>query len=396
MISSTLSDGTQAVINQDYLAKLSRLFKKHEAGVRVSFFDLPLIEELIDRNNAPAPLARAREVFLGFNGLAAQELSAPPIAEELLGHLANRQNRWARYHPASIRQLPAFFATLPAGKWVAWENVRRYRELREQVPTLFGPDTNGLDALATTVGREEWSRFVDVTANTEFELVGEPLLKGFTFLLAAFGLAEIAYDSPTHSKYRRAKKAWLTPYDGLRFARLTPLGEFVFRRRDTYELASGPPTRASIVLDETRLLATCRNADSLTELALGQFMEKLAPGRYHLTPKSLVGGCRSRADLEERIRLFRRVVPAKPPAIWEAFFERTLARTSPLEFEPDYLLLKVGADEEIRRLLTSDPALREVVLKAEGMRIAVRRQDLKKLDRRLEQFGYLSPLANLD
>jgi hypothetical protein len=40
--------------------------------------------------------------------------------------------------------------------------------------------------------------------------------------------------------------------------------------------------------------------------------------------------------------------------------------------------------------------LREVVLKAEGMRIAVRRQDLKKLARRLEQFGYLSPLANLD
>ena len=109
-----------------------------------------------------------------------------------------------------------------------------------------------------------------------------------------------------------------------------------------------------------------------------------------------MGGCRSRADLEERIRLFRRVVPAKPPAIWEAFLERTLARTSPLEFEPDYLLLKVGADEEIRRLLTSDPVLREGVLKAEGLRIAVRRQDLKKLARRLEQFGYLRPLANLD
>ena len=58
------------------------------------------------------------------------------------------------------------------------------------------------------------------------------------------------------------------------------------------------------------LLATCRNADSLTELALAQFMEKLAPGRYHLAPKSLVSGCRSRADLEERIRRFRRVVPA--------------------------------------------------------------------------------------
>jgi hypothetical protein len=317
------------------------------------------------------------------------------LHEELLGHLANRQNRWVQYSLASIRQIPAFFARLPAGKWISWENLRRYHELREQVPTLFGPESRGLEAQATTIGRENWSRFVTITEDTEFELVGEPLLKGFAFLLAAFGLAEIAYNPPTHPKYRRPKKAYLTPYDGLRFARLTPLGEFVFRRRDTYELAGGPPTRVIIVLDEARLLATCRNADPLTELALAQFMEKLAPGRYHMTPKSLVGGCHSREDLEERIRLFRRVVSASPPAKWETFFERTLARTAPLEFERDYLVLKVGADEEIRRLLTSDPVLQEVVLKVEGLRIAVRRQDLKKLARRLEQFGYLSPLPSI-
>jgi superfamily II DNA or RNA helicase len=79
----TLSDGTQAVINTDYLAKLSRLFKKHEAGVRVSFFDLPLIEDLIDRNTAEAQFVQAREVFLGFNTLAEQDLPAPPITGDL-------------------------------------------------------------------------------------------------------------------------------------------------------------------------------------------------------------------------------------------------------------------------------------------------------------------------
>jgi hypothetical protein len=177
--------------------------------------------------------------------------------------------------------------------------------------------------------------------------------------------------------------------------RLTPLGEFVFRRRDTCEVTGGAPTRATIILDEVRLLALCRNPDALTELSLGQFMENLAPGRYRMTPKSLVGGCGSREELEERLRLFRRVVSATPPAIWEAFFERTLARTAPLDLEPDYLVLKVSADEEIRRLLASDPVLREVVLKVEGLRIAVRRSDLKKLAKRLEQFGYLSPLPRL-
>jgi hypothetical protein len=57
--------------------------------------------------------------------------------------------------------------------------------------------------------------------------------------------------------------------------------------------------------------------------------------------------------------------------------------------------LKVSADEEIRHLLASDPVLREIVLKVEGLRITVRQSDLKKLARRLEQFGYLSPIPRL-
>jgi len=79
----TLGDGTQAVMSSDYVAKLTRLFHRHEAGVRLSFFDLPAVEELIDANAADAPFARAREVFLGFNSLADRELPVPPIAAEL-------------------------------------------------------------------------------------------------------------------------------------------------------------------------------------------------------------------------------------------------------------------------------------------------------------------------
>jgi len=79
----TLSDGTHAVLNSDYLSKLGRLFRKHEQGVKVSFFDLPLIEDLIDENAAEASFARARSVFTGFNTLAGKRMKAPPIQ----GHL---------------------------------------------------------------------------------------------------------------------------------------------------------------------------------------------------------------------------------------------------------------------------------------------------------------------
>ena len=75
-----------------------------------------------------------------------------------------------------------------------------------------------------------------------------------------------------------------------------------------------------------------------------------------------LGGCASRADVEERIRLFRRIVSDRPPALWEAFFARTLARIAPLKTEPDYVVLKLDAEEELRRHFATDPVLRELAL----------------------------------
>jgi hypothetical protein len=339
-------------------------------------------ERLLAQGGSAAPVRDLIEKVLA---------NASFLHEELLSHIPLSRNRWCQYNPRSIKNLVSFFGKLPVEKWISWDNMRSYHALREDLPTLFDERTMGLEAYVTT-DKNQWSPVVRVSGHNVFELVSEPLLKGYAFLMATFGLTEIAYAAPTHAIYRRTKEAYLTPFDNLAFVRLTPLGEFVFRRRDTYEVTSPVQTRSSLILDQTRLLATCRNADPLTELSLGQFFEELAPGRYRMTPKSLLGGCRSREDIEERIRLFRRVVSATPPPIWEGFFERTLARIAPLNVESDYLVLKVSPDEEIRRLLASDPVLREIVLKVEGLRIAVRQCDLTKLAKRLEQFGYLSPL----
>lgn len=79
----TLSDGTQAMVNADYMEKLGRLFKKRKEGLRVSFFDLPLIDELIEANEADATFTRSREVFRGFNQLAERKLPLPRFKGKL-------------------------------------------------------------------------------------------------------------------------------------------------------------------------------------------------------------------------------------------------------------------------------------------------------------------------
>ncbi len=65
-----LADGNHAVMDPGYMARLERLFKKAGAGVKVSFFDLPLVEDLLDENEAAAALPKSREIFRGFNHLS--------------------------------------------------------------------------------------------------------------------------------------------------------------------------------------------------------------------------------------------------------------------------------------------------------------------------------------
>jgi superfamily II DNA or RNA helicase len=70
-----LSDGNHAVIDAEYMDRLTRLFRKRAAGIRVSFFDLPIIEELIGESAAAATLPESRKVFRGFNELQERRLS---------------------------------------------------------------------------------------------------------------------------------------------------------------------------------------------------------------------------------------------------------------------------------------------------------------------------------
>lgn len=74
-----LNDGTHAIINKNYINRLFRLFKKQDKKVKISFFDLPLVEELIEEKTAKQTLQQSREIFLGFNKLHNLEVQYPKL-----------------------------------------------------------------------------------------------------------------------------------------------------------------------------------------------------------------------------------------------------------------------------------------------------------------------------
>ena len=91
-----LSDGTSVILERGYIQRLQRIFDPEGDKVRVSFFDLPIVEELIDEKTASASFPEAREVFAGFNTIA----STRPRMPDIRGTLRPYQKygfKWLRY-----------------------------------------------------------------------------------------------------------------------------------------------------------------------------------------------------------------------------------------------------------------------------------------------------------
>ncbi|MCP4751703.1 MAG: DEAD/DEAH box helicase, partial [Proteobacteria bacterium] len=91
-----LNDGTHALLDPDYVQKLERIFQKKRNKVAVSFFDLPLVEELIGRKTAEETFAKSREIFEGFNRLDTMEMPVPEIRAEFRPYQVEGY-KWMRY-----------------------------------------------------------------------------------------------------------------------------------------------------------------------------------------------------------------------------------------------------------------------------------------------------------
>ncbi len=83
-----LSDGTNALINKKYIEKLERLFKNNSSSkdVKVSFFDLPIIEELIGEKIQSDEVIYGRKIFDGLNELENLDIPNAMINTTLRGY----------------------------------------------------------------------------------------------------------------------------------------------------------------------------------------------------------------------------------------------------------------------------------------------------------------------
>lgn len=94
-----LSDGNRAILEDGYMRRLERIFKQKkgkDGKIKVSFFDLPEIEDLINGPLEGDAFKHHREVYEGFNKLHQQTLATKKLNAELRPY-QKEGIKWIKY-----------------------------------------------------------------------------------------------------------------------------------------------------------------------------------------------------------------------------------------------------------------------------------------------------------
>ncbi len=95
----TLGDGQRGLVDEHYVRRLERIFRKVERGdkVKVSFFDLPEIESLLGEKLDGKPFKHYREFYEGFNQLSSKRLTTSGLVKAKLRNYQKEGVKWIKY-----------------------------------------------------------------------------------------------------------------------------------------------------------------------------------------------------------------------------------------------------------------------------------------------------------
>jgi hypothetical protein len=221
--------------------------------------------------------------------------------------------------------------------------------------------------------------------NNYKKMIQRPLLRGSFFFFAALGLCELAYEQVAEEDLgESAFSAW----DGLLAVRRTALGDYVCGLTDTYQVSE--KKGGGFTLSDDALLIRLDSPDSPYASTLEGFAEKTGPLTFRTDPHFFLKSVYRKADLVNKIELFRQMVPGTIPGNWEDFFKTLLNKIDPLKSYDNCIVFNVDKEnQELVRLLAQDPLIKPLIYKAEGYLIIVPKKNYAALRNRLAEFGFL-------
>lgn len=214
--------------------------------------------------------------------------------------------------------------------------------------------------------------------------LGIPFLKGLLYMLASLGLLEVAY------RYRKVGDT--SDFDSLQYFRLTELGKYAFNLTSSYTPPQNKEAEEFFHLDEQRLVIRSLKENNPYESLLNDTAISIGNQRYMMNNESFLKNCRSEKDVKDKIDFFKRFISKDIPEVWSSFFDSLLRQCHPLKpvSSDKFVIYQLdGNNKELIQLLSTDPLLRTIIIRAEGYKILVEKKQQKLFIDKLKSHGYL-------
>lgn len=348
-------------------------------------------DELL-RQSVASFFAKPKDIFEGAPGLVFEN-------RFLLPHLSSR-NSVDPYGPWPHSRLTfrSSVERMSGHDWFDVDELFAAAEYRSEPlsPFLKPADSSRLslkgDRLelgSRTLHSDSWDRFFRPSGVLRRELVSRPVFRGYFYLFASLGLFEIAETEPPRGLERGQKRLPISPFDGLRAVRLTPLGAWCFGM--TSERPERHTTRARVLADAELPILAIQGEALAERLFLDRVGTRIGPERYRVTEASFIAGCRTVDEIEERIGQFHRLVGDEPSGPWQEMIASIRRKSTIFTEGEQAVIFELPPDERIRSLFFTNPRLRSLAIKAEGGLVVCRAKDYRRLAKELASEGFHCP-----
>jgi len=295
-----------------------------------------------------------------------------------------------RYNFAHMSQKPMWsiladiIANMPKNDWVGMESIINYSLYRDYRCDLESPYTTSQYYFVESNDKE---LYADDEHYNEIFFV--PLHKALFFYLGAFGLAELKYDDPVSPHSIRAMgKPYISPWDGLKYVKLTPLGQYVFGYNPKYTPPIHEAKLTTVKFDEYKPIITLEKEDTIMLAKIDPYVEKYDTNRYILSFAKIFKDCRSKKMLINKIDAFASFFSVPLPPHFNWYFDDIKAKANLLKPNTTQIVIELKPDPKLLQLFASDKKIQELIIKASGYRIVVEKTNMAKLTKIIKENGF--------
>ena len=280
---------------------------------------------------------------------------------------------------------------MPKDEFIEFDNILsycKYRDYRFDFESRYKTYDYYMDCEILTFDQDVVTDTLYANANYEI-IFFEPILKASFFYLASLGLVEIKYSEPV-SLYAVTAigKPYLSVWDGLEEIKLTSLGKYIFDFSKTYTKKELKVQKREVKFDEYKPIITLQNEDALMIAKLDPYTEKYDTNRYILSYSKIFKDCKTYKALEFKIDGFYKNIEKNPPKIFVDFFEDIKKSSNLLKRELKLITIKLHNNKKLLELFMTNKKLQEIIIKAEGHRIVVSKDNLAKLTKIVKENGF--------